>query len=196
MPATPLSGPEVVQCSALRHNGGVRRATEPERDVVARGADGPWVQSVTPVAPLRTASPSMRFLAYAGFFTGAWSGVLCLVVFAIGRAAGVHVIDPQGVPHWVQAFPWLAVLLLPVACGLLGAAGCGLVRGRRHAALWVWIVGTALAVASLAGPLGEPSWPARIMLIVMHAITWFLVVPQLARITGDSDPRASVDRRD
>jgi hypothetical protein len=32
------------------------------------------------------------------------------------------------------------------------------------------------------------------LLIVMHVITWFLVVPQLARIVGDSEPRNSETR--
>ena len=158
-------------------------------------ARGPWSRSVTPVPPLRSASPTVRNLLYAGLVTGAWAGVLSLLVLAIGRALGLHLIEPQGVPAWVQAFPWLAVLLIPVGCGLGGALGASLVRGWRHAAAWVWVVGSAITIMSLIGPLTSPNWAQRIMLALLHLITWFLVVPQLARIVGDSEPGASVDQR-
>jgi hypothetical protein len=34
-------------------------------------------------------------------------------------------------------------------------------------------------------------WSTRIWLLVMHVIAWFLIVPQLARVAGDSEPTAS-----
>jgi hypothetical protein len=52
-------------------------------------------------------------------------------------------------------------------------------------------VGTAVALLSCASPLLQPDdviWSTRIWLLVPHVITWFLVVPQIARIVGDSEP--------
>jgi hypothetical protein len=54
-----------------------------------------------------------------------------------------------------------------------------------------------LALVSLSGPLLQPSdigWSTRILLALMHVITWLLVVPQLARIVRDSEPGRSMDR--
>ena len=196
-PGGPPTGPGVVRNSGVRHNEGMSQpVTAHSLGTGTVKQAGPWSRSVTPVPPLRSASPSVRNLVYAGLFTGAWSGGLSLIVLAVGRGVGVHVIEPQSAPAWVQAFPWLAVLVLPIACGVLGALGSAMVRGWRHASWWVWFVGTAVALLSLAGPLSEASWSARLMLGLMHVITWFLVVPQLARIVGDSEPGASVDRRD
>ena len=198
-PFTGRTGPGVVPERQVRHNGGMVQPTPaPVAESAAESVrvTGRWSSSVTPVPPLRANSPTVRFLLYAGFFTGAWAGVLSLIVLGIGRGLGVHLIEPQGVPAWVQAFPWLAVILVPLGCGLLGALGASLVRGWRHAAAWVWVAGTGIAVVSLAGPLTSETWSSRIMLTLMHLITWFLVVPQLARIVGDSEPEASVDQRD
>ena len=193
---SPRIGPDVVRQTPVRHNVPMARPdSTPEVAPQPGVALGPWSASVTPVPPLRSAEPTLRFLLYSGFFTGACAGVLCLIVLGVGRAFGVHLIEPQGVPAWVQAFPWLVVVLVPIACGLVGALGTAVVRGWAHARAWVWIVGTGLAVLSLGGPLAESMWSARLMLASMHVITWFLVVPQLARIAGDSEPRASVERR-
>ena len=49
----------------------------------------PWLQSMTPVAPPTSANPGLRFMVYAGIVTGAWSGVVCLAIYGIGRLAGV-----------------------------------------------------------------------------------------------------------
>jgi hypothetical protein len=94
---------------------------------------------------------------------------------------------------------WLAPLLVPIAFGVLGALAASLLLGRRRARLITFWVGTLLALGSAVGPFTQPGdvlWSTRIWLVVMHVVTWFLVVPQLARIVGDSEPGASVDRGD
>jgi len=153
-----------------------------------------WSSSVTPVAPPRAANPRLRFLIYAATVTGIWSGLLCLLVFGIGHLAHVSFVveQPDGS---LAAVSWLAVLLVPLLVAYVAALLSSLMRGRSHGGRIVFWVGTVLAIASAYGPLSQPvGWTTRILLLLMHAITWALVVPQLARIVGDSEPGASVDR--
>lgn len=154
---------------------------------------------MTPVAPPTAANPRLRFLVYAGIVTGSWAGLGCLAIYGIGRLFGVPFIvvarstDPQA------QVPWIAPLFVPIIFGVLGALAVSLLLGRRHARLITFWVGTVLALGSAIVPFSQPSdvlWSTRIWLVAMHAVTWFLIVPQLARIVGDSEPGASVDRGD
>lgn len=148
--------------------------------------------SVTPVPAPASALPTVGNLAYAGLVTGVWSGLLSLLVYGIGRLLGVpfEVVRP-GV-EGLAVVPWFAVLLVPVLVAVAGGLLAALVRGRARCRSIVLWGGTLLALASLASPLLQPAevlWSTRIWLVVPHVITWFLVVPQIARIVGDSDPR-------
>ena len=157
----------------------------------------PWLDSVTPVGPPSSANPSVRFLMYAAAVTGGWAGLLCLLVYLIGRLAGVPFEVTRVGDASLQVMPWLVVLLLPVVAAVLGALLASLLRGNRHAGRLVFWGGTVVVLASCWLPLTEEAdvlWSTRILLLLMHAITWFLVVPQLARIVGDSEPGASVER--
>jgi hypothetical protein len=158
-----------------------------------------WVDSVTPIPPPRSANPRVRDLMYAAMVTGVWAGLLCLALYWICRAAGVpFLVVTRSVDPLAQV-PWYAPLLVPIAFALIGALASALVRGRAHARKIVLWVGTLLALGSAVGPLTQPDeviWSTRIWLLVMHVVTWFLVVPQLARIVGDSEPGMSVDRTD
>lgn len=124
-----------------------------------------------------------------------------MIIFAICRLVGVPFLLAVGGGPGASANPslnlaWFEVLLVPLAVALVGALGSWFLLGRRYAQRMVFWVGTAIAVASLAGPINQPAsvpWTARVALILMHVVTWFLVVPQLARIVGDSEPGASVD---
>ena len=169
----------------------------------ARGQNGPmsspWLQSATPIAPPSSANPRVRFLAYTGLVTGAWSGLICLLIYGLGRLLGVpflvvtRSVDPLG------QIPWLAPLLVPIAFAVLGALAASLLRGRSHAGRITFWIGTVLALGSAVGPLTQPAdvlWSTRVWLVVMHVVTWFLVVPQVARVVSDSEPGASVDRDD
>ena len=155
--------------------------------------DAPWLASVTPIAPPSRANPTLRFLLFAGLVTGAWSGVLCLAVYGIGRAARVpFTVTTDGTTTQV---PWIAALLLPLVAALVGALLVSLLRGRTHAGRITYWIGTLVALASMAGPvLRSQDIPTGVLLALMHAITWVLVVPQLARIVADSEPGKSVDR--
>jgi hypothetical protein len=156
-----------------------------------------WMTSKTPVGPPTSAYPTVRQLVYAGVVTGAWSGLVCLVVYVIGRLFGVpfNVINQTG--EGPASVTWLLVLLVPLVAGVGGALLASLARGWRHAGRLVFWVGTLIALASCLIPLLQPAyvgWATRVLILVMHAVTWFLVVPQIARIVGDSEPGANVDR--
>jgi len=93
--------------------------------------------------------------------------------------------------------PWIFVLFEPIHAGVLAGLLASLLLGRRFARRVVFWVGTLLALASLMSPIFQPDdvlWSTRIWLCVLHVITWFFIVPQVARIVGDSEPGASVPR--
>jgi hypothetical protein len=80
---------------------------------------------------------------------------------------------------------------------VIGALLASLARGLPHAGRLVFWIGTVVALGSCWFPMNQPAavgWSTRILLVVMHVITWLLVVPQIARIVGDSEPGAHVDR--
>lgn len=162
-------------------------------DTVA-GVTSPWVGSATPIGPPAEAVPRLRDLLYAAVVTGSWSGLLSLLVYGIGRLLGVPFEVSAPASAGLIVVPWFAVLLFPLACALIGALLSALALGRRHARRVVFWLGTAIAVASCFGPILQPAdvlWSTRIWLLVPHIITWFLVVPQIARIVGDSEPGMS-----
>lgn len=157
----------------------------------------PWLDSKTPVGPPRAASPTLRQLLYAAVVTGSWSGLLSLVVYAIARLCGMDFVVTRGGDAVPEPVRWIAVLLVPLAAAVLFALLASLARGWRGAGRITFWVGTLLALGSLWVPFAQPAsvgWATRIVLALMHLITWFLVVPQIARIVGDSEPSASVER--
>lgn len=151
----------------------------------------PWADSVTPVPPPASAVPHTSNLVYAGVVTGAWSGLLSLAIYGIGRLLGVPFEVTRPGSEALQVVPWLLVLLVPLLAAVVGALLAAILLGRRHARRIVFWGGTAIAVLSCASPLLQPDsviWSTRIWLLIPHVITWFLVVPQIARIVGDSEP--------
>ena len=134
-------------------------------------------------------------MAYAALVTGLWSGLLSLVVYALALLLRVPM-EVETVAG-MQTAPWFAVLLLPVVAAEIGALASLLVRGRKGAGRIVFWVGTVLAIASLIPLVLQPDQvliSTRIWLGVMHVITWILVVPQIARIVGDSEPGRHEER--
>lgn len=151
----------------------------------------PWADSVTPVPPPASSVPHTSNLVYAGVVTGAWSGLLSLTIYGLGRLLGVpfEVMSPGS--ESLQVVPWFLMLLVPLLAALVGALLAALMLGRRHARRIVFWAGTGIAVLTCAIPLVQPDdvlWSTRIWLLIPHVITWFLVVPQIARIVGDSEP--------
>jgi hypothetical protein len=158
-------------------------------------AGGGWTDSVTPVSPPTSANPGVRTMAYAALVTGVWSGLLCLLVYGLARLLRVPM-DVQTV-NGLQQVPWFTVLLLPLLAAEAGAIVSLLLRGRRGAGRIVFWGGTLIAVLSVALLVTQPSsvlLSTRIWLGVMHVITWVLVVPQIARIIGDSEPGRHEER--
>ena len=165
----------------------------------ARGAFGhtvapvraPWADSVTPVPPPATTVPHTSNLVYAGVVTGAWSGLLSLVIYAVGRLLGVPFEVMRPGSDSLQVVPWFLMLLAPLLAAVVGALLAAIMLGRRHARRIVFWAGTLIALLSCASPLMQPDdviWSTRIWLLIPHVVTWFLVVPQIARIVGDSEP--------
>jgi len=157
----------------------------------------PWLKSVTPVAPPRDANPTWRTLLYAAAVTGVWAGLFCWAIYGIGRLAGVPflVVLQRGQPP--EPLAWFMPLVLPIGGALAGAIATGAVLGRRRARVIVLTAGLMVALVSLVLPLLQPStidWPTKVLLAVMHLVAWFVIVPQLARIAGDSQPNASEAR--
>lgn len=158
-------------------------------------SSGGWTESVTPISPPTSANPGVRTMAYAALVTGVWSGLLSLVVFGLALVVRVPMeVETLG---GLQPVPWFAVLLLPVVAAEVGAIASLLVRGWKGAGRIVFWVGTVVAIASLIPLVVQPSdvlISTRIWLGVMHVITWILVVPQIARIIGDSEPGKHEER--
>jgi hypothetical protein len=146
-----------------------------------------WAQSVTPIPPPTSANPTFRTLAYAGLVTGAWSSLLSLAVYGLARGIGVPMqVVLGGIPEVV---PWILVVVIPLGSAIVGALLSGFLRGVRFAGRIVFWVGTLIAALSCISPLSQPvELSTRIWLTIPHIITWFLVVPQIARIIADTEP--------
>lgn len=157
----------------------------------------PWLASKTPVGPPQAANPTVRQLLYAAVVTGSWSGLASLLVYVVGSLLGLSFTVALRGRADLLTVPWLVVLLAPLAAAVAFALLSSLARGWRHAGRIVYWVGTLLALASLVAPLDQPAsvgWMTRIVQALMHVITWLLVVPQIARIVGDSEPGQWVQR--
>jgi hypothetical protein len=158
-------------------------------------SSGGWTDSVTPVSPPTSANPAVRTLAYAALVTGAWSGLLCLLVYGLAMLLRVPMeVETVG---GLQSIPWFTVLLLPLLAAEVGGILALLLRGRRGAGRIVFWGGTLIAVVSVVPLVTQPSSvlvSTRIWLGVMQAITWVIVVPQIARIIGDSEPGRHEER--
>jgi hypothetical protein len=157
----------------------------------------PWLESKTPVGPPIASNPTVRQLVFAGVVTGVWAGIICLLIYLVAALLGVDFVlrAPSGDVEVVM--PWLVFLLVPIAFAVLGALLASLARGWRSAGRIVFWLGTLVALGTTVVPLTQPEsvgWSTRLVLVSMHVITWFLVVPQIARIVGDSEPGASVER--
>jgi hypothetical protein len=143
------------------------------------------------VPPPASAVPHTSNLVYAGVVTGAWSGLLSLAIYGLGRLLGVPFEVVRLGSDSLQIVPWFLMLLMPLLAAVVGALLSAIMLGRRHARRIVFWVGTAFALLSCASPLMQPDdvlWSTRICLLIPHVVTWFLVVPQIARIVGDSEP--------
>lgn len=173
------------------------RARRRRRVATVSLVSAPWTDSVTPVPPPPESVPHVRDLVYAAVVTGAWSGLLSLLVYGLGRMLGVPFEMSRPGSDSLEVVPWLAVLLVPLAAAVGGGLLASLALGRHRARSIVFWAGTAIALLSCLSPLLQPDgvlWSSRIWMLVPHLITWLLVVPQIARIAGDSEPGMFVAR--
>ncbi len=174
--------------------GDPRPPMPPGADPIAANAD-----SVTPIAPPRSAIPTTKAVLTAGWVTGLTAGIVCLLMRLIAGLFGVEFLVARPGSEELSPVPWALVLLTPVVVGVGGALVAAIFLGVRGCQRWVFWLGTAAVVVSLASPLLQPpgvTWPTRIWLALMHLVTWFLIVPQVARVVGDSDPRVTAGYRD
>jgi len=170
------------------------RELPPGADPVAANAD-----SVTPIAPVVTAIPTTRTVLKAGWITGITAALLCLGIRIVAAIFRVDFEIAAAASDELRQLPWVAVLLLPVVSGLLGSLVACIFLGVRRCQRWVFWLGTGVFVLSLIGPLLQPdtvTWPTKVWLVLMHVVTWVVVVPQVARVVGDSDPRVTVSYRE
>lgn len=149
-----------------------------------------WTGSVTPIGPPESAVPRLRDLIYAAVVTGSWAGLISAILYVFARLIGVpFVAAPPGQP--AQLIPWFLMFLAPLIAALAFGLLSYFVLGRRHAQRIAFWAGTAAAAVSLVSPLVQPAdvlWSTRIWLSVFQVVAWILIVPQIARIVGDSEP--------
>ncbi len=158
----------------------------------------PWLASKTPVGPPTAANPTVRQLLYAAAVTGGWSGLVSLVIYLIGRLFGMTFTVSVPGRDRTRAGP-VVRRPAPAARGRRRLRAARLPGARMAPRPTDRLLGRAPWAPSLSliPVLNQPSsvgWFARLVLASMHVITWFLVVPQIARIVGDSEPGQHVDR--
>ena len=112
---------------------------------------------MTPIAPPKSANPTLRFLLYAAALTGGWAGLLSLLVYGIGRLLGVPFEVPSLFGGDLTVVPWLLVLFAPVFVAAVGALLSSLMLGRRGARRVVYWGGTFIALLSLSRILMQPA---------------------------------------
>jgi predicted secreted protein len=172
---------------------GAPAGTLPPHDPAAANED-----SCTPVAPPMWSAPGLSNLLTAGLITGITAALVSVIFYGIGSLFGTDFdVVPMGSddPQHVQ---WWATIAAPIAAALLFALLCGLLLGRRHNRRIALVVGYVVGLASLAVPLIQPdevTWPTRIWLALMHLVTMLIVVPNVARMLGDSDPYVTAGYR-
>ena len=83
----------------------------------------PWLDSKTPVGPPATANPTVRQLLYAAVVTGAWAGLVSLLIYGISRLAGLDFVVSGRAGTPLQPVAWLVVLLTSGAGRARGPSG-------------------------------------------------------------------------
>lgn len=167
----------------------------PDRSVDAVGNN---LDSVTPVAPPIEAAPRFSDVLRSGLTTGVTAGLLCWLLYGIATLFGTDFDVQAGVGEGLQHVAWYMVLIMPIVSGLAFALFAAALRRRRGCRRTTLLLGYGLGALSLLAVLLQPSavtWPTKIWLLVLHVVTILLVVPQVARVVGDSDPDVTAGHR-
>lgn len=154
--------------------------------------------SVTPVPPPIEAAPRFSDVLRAGLTTGVTSGLVCWLLYGIASLFGTDFDASTGIRDGLEHISWHLVLLTPVVSALAFALLASGLRKRRGCHQTTVMVGFVLGGLSLLPVLLQPAavtWPTRIWLLLMHLVTILLVVPQVARVVGDSDPDVTAGHR-
>jgi Na+/melibiose symporter-like transporter len=163
-------------------------------DVVGNNLD-----SVTPVPPPIEAAPRFSDVLRAGLVMGVASSLVCWLLFGIARLFGTDFLVRQGGGDGdLTRIWWWQVLLVPVTAALIFSLLATALRKRPNCRRLTLITGGALFVLTLMPVLFQPSgvtWPTRIWLVILHVVTALIVVPQVARVVGDSDPAVTAGHR-
>lgn len=163
-------------------------SSEPEPSVDIEGNN---LDSVTPIAPPIEASPRLSDVLRAGLVTGLTASLVSWLLYGIATLFGTQFDVAQAGSAELTHVAWYQVLILPLISALIFAAIAAAFRRRRHCRRTTLVLGYALGLLSLVPVLAQPddvTWPTKVWLSLFHVITMLLVVPQIARVVGDSDP--------
>jgi hypothetical protein len=162
-------------------------------DTPARDVDpvGNNLDSVTPQPPPIEAAPRFSDVMRAGLTPGVTASLVCWLLYGIATLFGTDFDVAAGSSSDLVHVAWYQVLIVPVLAALVFALAATALRKRRHCRRSTLLFGYGFGALSLLPVLLQPAevtWPTRIWLIVFHLVTIALVVPQVARVVGDSDP--------
>ena len=162
-------------------------------DPSARDVDpvGNNLDSVTPVPPPIEAAPRFSDVLRAGLTPGVTASLVCWLLYGIASLFGTQFAVAVGSGGDLMHVPWYLVIIFPVLSALAFALVATALRKRRHCRRTTELVGYLLGALSVVPVLLQPAevtWPTKIWLTLFHVITIVLVVPQVARVVGDSDP--------
>lgn len=177
-----------------------------QRFAVPEGADpkAANADSVTFIPPPKSAIPTTRDVLRAGLVTGITAAIVCwgLAVIAWVFHTAFRLSNPFASGDSGEELvhlPWIAVLLVPLLAGVVGSFAAAGLLGVRRARKYVLVFGSLIAGVSVLFILLQPdtvTWPTKIWLILMIAVAWLIIVPQVARVVGDSDPVITASYRD
>ncbi len=156
------------------------------------------LDSVTPIPPPIEAAPRLSDVLRAGATTGVTSSLVCWLLYGIASLFGTDFDVRKGTGETLAHVSWYEVLIVPFAAAMVFSGIAAALRGRRNCRATTLLIGYSLGAVSLLAPLLQPSeatWPSRIWLATFHVITIVLVVPQIARVVGDSDPLVTAGHR-
>lgn len=154
------------------------------------------LDSCTPTPPPIEAAPRFSDVLRAGMTTGVTASLGCWLLYGIASLFGVTFDVTVGGGRQMHV-GWWQVLLLPVLSALAFALLATALRRRRGCRARTLAAGYGLGALSVVPVLLLPqAAPAtRVWLVVLHLLTMLLVVPQVARVVGDSDPRVLAGHR-
>lgn len=135
----------------------------------------------------------------AGWVTGLTAGIVCLLLRIVAGLFGTEFLVAEPGDRRNLAVGWMSAFAVPLVAGLLAAVLGAIFLGVSNCRRWVFWIGTAALLVTVASPWVwalEATWPTRVWLAVMQVLTWVLVVPQVARVVGDSDPVVTAGYRE